>query len=332
MVGGSDRRILVIEDGPNWQRLIGDLVRRVSAELGIPIEVVVVSRFDQALDKIETVSYDCITVDNELPAGKMGKALVDRILSVGHRVPVVVVSGKVTQNEVWDLSKEYDIDGFFYKGDGFDPKKFRDTIAKLLTPVQGDNLEVLYDREMGGTHVNWNAIISLAVSAVSPYATAFATSAASAAGKELIEAASENVKGLWQWIRETISGSDDESAKQTWKKFEKDPESNKDALIDIIQQLSPNDDTVLRGCVQGVIQEIERRGAARLYTILETRFMLNDVRRVASRINPQWEDELGSDPNKTKLATWVINYAETRIQLPDLIAAMLEVNPTVVLQ
>jgi hypothetical protein len=197
---------------------------------------------------------------------------------------------------------------------------------------EGEELQE-FQREPGGNkHMDWNTIISLAVSAVSPYATAFALSTATAAGIKLGEAASESIKGLWQWIHQTVFESDDESAKQVWQNFTEDPQSNKDALVDVILRLSPHEDTALRGFVQGVIQEVERREAAQFYTLLEASFTLNDVRKVASRVNPQWEDELGSDPNKVKLATWVINYTYKRKQLTDLIAAMLEVNPTVMLQ
>jgi len=187
--------------------------------------------------------------------------------------------------------------------------------------------------ERGRNHMDWNTIVSLAVSAVSPYAIAFATSAASAAGKELIEAASENIKGLWQWIRETVSGSDDEPAKHAWESFKKDPQSNRDALVGVIRRLSPDDDTVLRGYVQGIIQEAQSRKGADLVSLLDNTsyYTFNDLMRICSRVNPQWEGEVGS-PTRENLARWVVNYAPTRNKQPDLIAAMLEVNPTVMLQ
>lgn len=175
--------------------------------------------------------------------------------------------------------------------------------------------------------MDWNTIVSLAVSAV-------ATSAATAAGKELVGAASENIKNLWKWIRETISGSDDKSVKQALERFEKAPESNKNALVEAIRQLSPDDDTVLRGYVQGLIQEVQIRKGANLFSLLDNRayYTLDDLKRICSRVSPQWEDETGSNPKRTALARWVVNYAPTRNKQQDLIAAMLEVNPTVMLQ
>ena len=183
------------------------------------------------------------------------------------------------------------------------------------------------------SHMDWNTIVSLVVSAVSPYATAFATSAASAAGKELIEAASENIKGLWRWIRETVGRSNDEQVKHTWESFKKDPQTNRDALVSVIRQLKPDDDTILRGYVQGIIQESQSRKGADLVSLLDNAsyYTFNDLKRICSRVNPQWEGEVGS-PTRERLARWVVNYAPTRSKQLDLIAAMLEVNPTVMLQ
>lgn len=329
--------VLVVEDELNWQELISELLQEVASELGYTVVVVIASSFAEALNRVKATSYDCVTVDNKLLDGKMGRMLIDRIGSLDYRVPVVVISGKVKPSDVGDFFQDYKIDGFFWKGkengEGFDPRKFKSTMARLLAPVkENDKLQELQNKQLGDTHMDWNTLIGLAVSVVSPYAIALATSAATAAGKELVETASESIKGLWQWIRQTISESDDESAEQVWENFKQNPQSNRNALVDIILRISPCEDATLRGYVQGVIHEVERREAAQLYTLLETCFTLNDARKVASRINPQWEDELGSDPNKTKLATWVISYAKARKQLPDLIAAMLEVNPTVVLQ
>ena len=181
--------------------------------------------------------------------------------------------------------------------------------------------------------MNWNTIISLAISAVSPYAAAFATSAASAAGKELIEITSENIKGLWKWIGQTVNKSKNKSDKETWESFKKDPKSSRDALVDVLRRLSSDDDTVLRGYVQGIIQEVQARKGTDLISLLDNSsyYTFNDLKRICSRVNPQWEGEVGS-PRRESLARWVVNFAPTRNKQPDLIAAMLEVNPTVMLQ
>jgi len=304
------KRVLVVEDEPGWQRLIGDLLREVANTLNCEIEVVTAARFAEALNEIGTRPYDCITVDNELLDGKMARVLLDRIAGLDYRVPVIVISGAVDPSDVRDFFKDYQIEEFFWK-DNFKPSKFRNTLARLV----------------GDTDMNWDTIISLAASAV-------ATSAASAAGKKLVEAAPESMKGMWQWIRETVSKSDNESAKQVWERFEKDPEGNKDALVEAIRQLSQDDDTILRGYVEGLIQEVQIQKGANLFSLLDNRtyYTLNDLKRICGRVSPQWEDETGSNPNREDLARWAVNYVPTRNKQQDLIAAMLEVNPTVMLQ
>ncbi len=328
------KRILVIEDQPNWQDLIGELIQEVADEIGCAIEVVIATRFVEALKSIAATFYDCVTVDNALPDGKMARALIDRIGNLGYRVPVVVVSGQVKPSDVGDFFQDYRIDGFFWKGEDFEPKKFKNTLARLLAPVKkGEELQGLQRKERGDRLMDWNTIISLAVSAVSPYAVAFATSAATVAGKELVETASESIKRLWQWINQTISKSNDKSARKVWEGFKKDPRSNKDALVDAIWRLSPDDDTVLRGYVRGLIQEVQLRKGALLFSLLDNPdyYTFNDLKRICSRVSPQWEGETGP-PTREGLARWVVTYVPTRNRQQDLIAAMLEVNPTVMLQ
>ena len=182
--------------------------------------------------------------------------------------------------------------------------------------------------------MDWNTTVSLAISALSPYVAAFGTSAATTTGTKLGEAAFENVKKLWQRIGQVISESGGKSAKQTWEDFKQDPAGKRDALVDVIRGLSPSGDAVLRGYVHGLIQEVELRKGAQLYSLLDNRklYTFTDVKRICSRISPGWEDELGSNPPREKLARWVVTYAPTRNKWQDLIAGMLEVNPTVMLQ
>ena len=163
--------------------------------------------------------------------------------------------------------------------------------------------------------MDWNTIVSTAVSAMA------------------VEAAFEGIKGLWNWVRETVFESHDESARQVLESFQEDPESNRDALIDVIRRLSPDDDTVLRGYVEGLIQEVQILKGAHLFSLLDnpSYYTFDDLKRICSRVNPQWAGETG-DPRREGLARWVVNYAPTRKRQQDLIAAMIEVNPIVMLQ
>ena len=128
------KRVLVVEDEPSWQRLIGDLVQEVATELDCTIEVVIATRFAEASNKIAAMPYDCVTIDNKLPDGMMAKPLLDRVTELDHRVPVVVISGVVAPGDVRDFFKDYKIDEFFWKDD-FNPRQFKQTFTRLLVLV-----------------------------------------------------------------------------------------------------------------------------------------------------------------------------------------------------
>lgn len=125
------KRVLVVEDESNWRELIGDLVRNAAEELGITIEVEVAPSCTEALNRLKSLSYDCVTIDNKLPDGKMARTVLDRVSELDQRVPVVVVSGAVKPDDVRDFFKDYKVDEFFWKK-GFDPKQFKQTLRKLL--------------------------------------------------------------------------------------------------------------------------------------------------------------------------------------------------------
>jgi CheY-like chemotaxis protein len=326
MESKSEKRVLIVEDEINWQKVISELLQDVAKALDCVVKVAIAGSFGEALVHIGNAPFDCITIDNKLPDGYMAKILLDRIARLVQKVPVVVVSEFVNPNDVRDFFKDYEVEEFFWKT-GFKPEQFRQTLIKLLAPpVQGE--------VGGGKHMDWNTIIGLAASIVSPYVNALAVGTATAAGAKLGEAAFESVKGLWQWICQLISKSDDEAAKHVLNSFQQDPQSSKDALVDTIQRLSPNDDTVLRGYVQGLIQEVQLRKSAQLFSLLDNHsyYTFPDLKRICSRISTQWEDELGSNPPREALARWIVNYAQARSRQQDLIAAMLEVNPTAMLQ
>lgn len=328
-----ERRVLIIEDESSWQKLLKELLQEVATEIDCTIEVILAQSFADALDSLKAMSYDCVTVDNKLPDGRMAKTVLDRIAGLDHEVYVIVISGVVNPGDVRDFFREYNVSEFFWKHD-FDPRQFKQVTAGLLAPISNKPSKRLPYVAKGKKAMDWNTIISLAVSAVSPYAVTLAMSAATTAGTKLGEAAFEGLKGLWEWIRQTIGGSDDESAKQAWESFRQDPERNRDALVDAIRRLSPEDDKALRGYVQGLIEDVQLRKGANLFAVLDSSkyYTLNDLKRICSRVNPRWADDLGSDPTREALARWVVTYAPTRNRESDLIAAMLETNPTAILQ
>lgn len=174
--------------------------------------------------------------------------------------------------------------------------------------------------------MDWSTVIAVAISAVSPYAVAFATSAAAETGKEA-------VKRLWQWIHRTIEDSGTESDKEVLESFEQSPEDNQTALVQVVERLSPTDDATLRRDVEKLIQEVQDRGEADLISLLDNPnyYIFNDLKRICSRIDLQWDGEVGNQTRES-LSRWVVNRAKTKGDLPKLIAIMLQINPRVVLQ
>lgn len=134
------KRILVVEDEPAWQRLIKDLIREVGSKIGCTIEVVTTVRFAGALTAIEEAPYDCVTADNKLLDGKRAKALLDCIGRLDHQTPVIVISGAVDPSDVRDFFKDYDIEEFFWKDD-FDSGQFKDTLKRLLASGEGRSFQ-----------------------------------------------------------------------------------------------------------------------------------------------------------------------------------------------
>jgi len=126
-----DKRILVVEDEPGWQRLIGDLVQEVGSANDWTMQVVIVSRFVEALDHITQASFDCVTMDRQLQDGTMANPLLDRVGRLIPPVPVVMISGTANPSDVRDYFKDYSVEEFFWKED-FDAKKFRQKLTELL--------------------------------------------------------------------------------------------------------------------------------------------------------------------------------------------------------
>lgn len=322
-----DTHILVVDDIDDWRNRVALSLRREG------YSVQCASEYGEALDLLcSRQSFDLAIINIILqgevkPGWKLDwTTLLDE--SVKRGTDVIVLTSM----------KEIDVLKLAYEDFGVKSVIFKQDM------VQGevaDKVRLILDQrrcsfpEVKGVRdrMDWNTIIATAISAVSPYATAFALSTATAAGIKLGEEAFQGIRSLWQWIDQTISGTDD-TAEQVWESFKQDPQKNATALTEVIRQLEPDDNSVLRGYLQGLIQEVQRRKGTQLFSLLDNSkyFTFNDVKRICGRVSLQWEDDLGSNPTREALARWVVNYAPTRNSEQDLIAAMLEVNPTVMLQ
>lgn len=188
------------------------------------------------------------------------------------------------------------------------------------------------DPNGGRLKMDWNRTIALAVSAVSPYAVELAKDVAVSASSGFGEAAFKSIKEIWQWIQETVDGSNDKSTKETWEKFKHNPKSNKEDLSNVIQEIASKDDDMLKKYVNGLLHQFEVQNDTNLFSLLDSQYTFAELKRICSRINIRWEDDLGSNPARERLGRWVVEYAGIKNRRQDLIAIMLEFNPNILLK
>jgi CheY-like chemotaxis protein len=297
-----DKRVLVVEDAVSWQGLIGDLLQEVASVNGWTIQAMIASRFGEALNCIATMSFDCITLDNELQGGIMAKTLLDRIAHRDQRVPVIVVSGTANPQDVRDYFKDYGVEEFFWKKD-FEPQKFKQMLTKLLGK-RGDNIPM----------AEWLVILKGAAEIA-------------AAAKTLIGFAGD----IYQWFENMVGHSGDQRARKVWEDFKRDPEGNKDALARVAADLEPDGDPVLRGYVLGIAKQKLQANRAQIYSLLSgPRYTFEQVQDLCARMDPSTPG-LAKNPSKLDLSQWAVNFAGTQeTRWNALISNMLEVNPEVI--
>lgn len=126
-----EKPVLVIEDEANWQYLICNLLDEVAIERGWIIRPTIARSFVEALEQLNTGSFDFITIDNQLLDGENAKRILDLIFRRDRKITVIVVSGAVNPKDVRDFFKIYDVDEFFWKNT-FDYTKFKRLVAERL--------------------------------------------------------------------------------------------------------------------------------------------------------------------------------------------------------
>lgn len=163
--------------------------------------------------------------------------------------------------------------------------------------------------------MDWAAVIAVVVSAVSPYVATLGTKAAEAV-------ISGGISELWKWVHQRIETSEKPEAKKLLEDFKQEPAKHQAELTQTLLVLAPKEDPALRKLTQNLFQE--------LFDLLDdpNKFTLSDLKRVCSRIDVHWEDEI-AHPTKEALARWVVNYVQANQKEQELIEVIVKLKPTV---
>ena len=127
-----NKRILVVENREDWQNTIRTCIEN-SESLGPSSSVDVVDNCAQSVKKIIDTNYDLAVIDIKLPNASEGMCLVGICSNLKRPIPVLIVSGKISQEEILKSLKDYSIkpDDIFLKGQ-FNQQKFLNRIELLL--------------------------------------------------------------------------------------------------------------------------------------------------------------------------------------------------------
>ena len=169
--------------------------------------------------------------------------------------------------------------------------------------------------------MNWEAIITIVVSAVSPFVATFGTKAVESSGAKLGESVVGEIQKLWKWIHQSVETGDQED-KKLLDAFQREPVKHQNQLKRTLLNLTREEDPALRELTRNLYQELVR--------LLDNpeNFTLSDLKRICSYVDTHWEDEVAF-PTKEALVRWVINHAQARHDIKTLIDAIKTIKTTI---
>ena len=315
--------ILFVDDAVNWYEAVSNLLEDEE------YAVIWAKTKVDAISKIKSNNIDLVITNLNLKPNFPvldgdGYSLLEILKEECPDIPRIVLSAlREPENafamaeKVAELYSYYKVRHVAIKGGD----KFSNKLINEIKEIMAEKSK--FDPNHGGKKsMNWETIITTAVSAITPYAVALGTSAVSAAGSKLGESIFNNVQKLWEWIRQNIEGKGDEQDKQIWEDFKNEPAKYQSNLAQTLLRLAPTEDMELRQSAQNLIQE--------LYRLLDNydNFTLTDLKRICNRLSVHWENEV-PNPTTESLARWAATYARTRHKEQELVAAILEINPGV---
>ncbi|MCB0208899.1 MAG: TIR domain-containing protein [Anaerolineae bacterium] len=123
-------KILVVEDKKDWR----DILEECLVEEGFEVDTV--SSSQEAKAKLKTGGYLVATIDmnlNEADSVREGQSLLRHIQRNYHNIQCIVVSGEqLTNKEIRNLFREYQVYDFMGKGTDFDYVEFVEMVAQAL--------------------------------------------------------------------------------------------------------------------------------------------------------------------------------------------------------
>ncbi len=132
-------KVLLVEDEPIWQSILQDKLQIALKNIGhLDDPIKVVATYIEALNALnKEPPWDLLVTDISLPSApknletmkEMGKELVERARQLN--LPIIVVSGKATPQEVRDFFKIEEIYDFFSKED-FERAEFIKEVQEIL--------------------------------------------------------------------------------------------------------------------------------------------------------------------------------------------------------
>jgi CheY-like chemotaxis protein len=313
--------ILFVDDAANWYEAVSNLLEDEE------YTVIWAKTKVDAMSKMKAHNIDLVITNLNLKPNfpvldGEGYSLLELLKEECPDIPRIVLSAlrepesaSAMAEKVAELYSYYKVRHVAIKGGD----KFSNKLIHEIKEIMKEKLNSAPNHG-GKKTMNWETIITTVVSAITPYAAALGTSAVSAAGSKFGESIFNNVQKLWEWIRQNIEGKGDEQDKQLWEDFKNNPARYKDTLAQTLLRLAPAEDATLRKNAQNLIQE--------LYRLLDNydNFTLIDLRRICSRLNVHWENEI-PNPTTEALARWAANYARTRHKEQELVAAIFDINP-----
>ncbi|GEM_PF-2388389 len=127
-------RILLVEDAPSWRKILKMDINDALDHLIGCANIYEAENLEQAWDLLENNTWDLLCTDiglSDTAGATEGKLLVSRASE--KNIPTIIISGtpSVTQKDVRDFLKEYNVADFLYK-QFFSSIEFVQLVQKLL--------------------------------------------------------------------------------------------------------------------------------------------------------------------------------------------------------
>jgi len=314
--------ILLIDDEQSWGETLAEILRDEGYDVKWAKSKLEAELLLESNRKIDVSVTNLNLKSSSLVLDGQGYQILEYIQQKRPQLPRIVISslqelpgvnkvpdGTKMAKKVVELYDRYHVDYVAVKGD-IDTNKLIRKINEIIS-IKGD-----------ANTMNWETIIAIVVSAVSPYIATLGTGVVASVGTELGESISGGIGKLWKWIRQSIASKGDQQSRQLLNDFQCKPAQHQDELKRTLLTLVPEEDAILRKLTQNLIQD--------LFKLLDNsdNFTLSDLKRICSQVDVHWEDEVSS-PTKEALSRWVVTYAQARRKEHELVEAMIKTNPGV---